>query len=255
MSEEQRKDIKVLEAKLTALGVTSEDVSNIQERQVTDTHSALVLPGRYKALGKGAIRFLFNTGVAAATPGVLQNGIQSITQKSTAGMLFSFMGASARDDQDNGCGEQALTRMAMQACDAKTLTYTYMFAGISKVNFIIAPSELDRLDVYAYESDNFGTCAPSSYVWTGRSTMAEYLDKFSKTKDPWTSNEQMLRKAIGPASILRVVAGSNDARKNAIDACLAAGILEFRGIPIEDFIVGDMNIGKIWSKFVQPLGY
>lgn len=250
---EAKRTVAELTKRLTALGVTPEQMDSVQDVEVAPGLTASILPGRGKAIAqKNKVRFMF-TGISSAknVPLALAGQLGGIVQRNLNGV--EAKGASYSSDVYSGAADQVLCRVA----NDNYSHYDFYSATVTgDINFIIHPDEMDRLDAYFLNGDKFGCCNPNEShgsSWTNRKSLE------TATQGPISaSNEIMFRRAIRPESIVKVACRSNDQRQAVIAACKAAGMNDVRGTPIEEFVVvsgsGD-SIKKFYENHLQATGY
>jgi hypothetical protein len=126
-----------------------------------------------------------------------------------------------------------------------------MFSG--SVQALVAPDELDRLDTYAYNSDQFGVCNTNDSDWNDRKPVESVIA--ANSSHYHGGNEISFRKGIDPSRILRMVCQSEAIRQKLIEQSKDAGLHAVNGVPIQDYIVVGNDMKELYDKYVKPLGY
>ena len=246
LTEEQRTvpHLTKLLSKLT----TKKDMERVKSKEVFPGYHTFTQEGRWKDLGDGAVRFLFN-GIKSqeAALSIMQTGLMGIIERNLAGI--AKFGASYPSDVGSGSGDGILARVVTES-GFSTAFSAHFAAGAFQV--IIHPKVLDRLDVYMHPSDEFGRCRPTDTAWKDRLTVGERVEKLSKYYQ--TGNEISLRKGVHPEYLLRLVTSSEPQRKALIAAAVNAGIEKVNGVPISDYIAVCTNMGEAHKRYVAPLG-
>lgn len=250
---ESKRTLPELTKRLTALGVTPEQMDSIQDVEVAPGLTASVLPGRGKAIAKkNKVRCLF-TGISSAknVPLALAGQLGGIVQRNLNGV--EAKGASYDSDVASGAADQVLCRVV----NDNYSSYDFYSATVTgDINFVIHPDEMDRLDAYFFNGDKFGCCNPSGShgsAWKSRPSLEAGTEGSMSS-----SNEIMFRRAIRPESIVKIACRSDSSRQEVLNACKAAGITEVRGIPIEEFVVvssSGSSIKKFYENHLKATGY
>ncbi|NIR31721.1 MAG: hypothetical protein GWN84_20890 [Gammaproteobacteria bacterium] len=153
-----------------------------------------------------------------------QSGLLSSRERFNRGIFTT--GMSTATDFGTGGADSVFTRIQTGAPATVPASYG--------TNFEIDPSELGRLDVYAFNDDKFGKAGPA--VLGQRLGVRGILETARRGFS--TSNEAMFRHSVPVASIRRVTVGSVSERERAVRKLTEAGIDEVNGIPVEEWIVG-----------------
>lgn len=262
---ESKRTLAELTKRLTAKGVTPEQIASIQEVEVAPGVNASILPGRGAAMvKKHNVRFMY-TGVSNPknVPLALTGQLAGIMQRNLNGVPAK--GESYSSDVKTGGADQVLARVVT---DQYAKSYDWRSSNVSgPINFIIHPDELDRLDTYMINGDGFGCCNPShtdnGHWWRNRRSVE---DTVAGKLSP--SNEVMFRRAIRPGSIKKIVCTPTkedgqlktgaEWRNDVLAACKAAGITHVEGIPIEEFVVAQESgstISQFYKDHLQVSGY
>lgn len=246
LTEDQRTvpQLTSLLSKLT----TKKDVERVKPKEVFPGYHTFVQEGRWKDLGGGAIRFLFN-GISSqeAALSVMQTGLMGIIERNLAGI--PAFGGSYSQDVASGSGDGILARVVTESGFDHGFS-SHSFSGAYQV--IIHPKAVDRLDTYMYNGDTFGRCRADAQAWQNRKTVGERVKQLSKSYH--TGNEISLRKGVHPEYLLRLVTSSEPKRKALIAAAVNVGIEKINGVPISDYIVVCTNLGDAYKRYVEPLG-
>lgn len=247
-------DAQVDSAFAGAKGIPAGALDQVVEAQVAPGVTGLMLPGRWKDLGGGkpgapAAKFVF---VGVSTPKNIVNmtntGVTCAVDRILNGLANE--GTSVGDDMETGGADYAMFRLMTQGTLGQSMT-----PGVSgSYQVVIAPDVLDRLDIALHPGDKYGCTNPShsSYGnhWKNRKSLTKAIEGHSGG-----NAELIIKRAVDPAKILRVVTDSEAYRKTLIQAYKAEGITEVNSVPIEDFVAVEDDSNAVYSKFVQPLGY
>lgn len=239
--------------KLAGLGYGAKALAALRTVSVTAGYHTHVLPGRYKKIADGKVRYLFN-GIANGVEGafnVLRYGLLSINERALHGIQVA--GGSVSEDIASGSSDSTLTRLvtddAINGGAGGWKFAAHNFAGDFQV--VISPEELDRLDAYGYKGDHYGKCRSDDSGWVNRSPLETTFGSGHTQLD----FEIGFRKGVSSGRFLRVVTGSESRRSSLIERCKKAGIQEFNGVPIDDFIVVCYTVGDCYNKYVKPHGF
>ncbi len=208
---ESKRTIEELTKRLTALGVTQEQMDSVQDVEVAPGLTASVLPGRGKAIAKkNKVRFMF-TGVNSAknVPLALTGQLSGVVQRNLNGV--EAKGTSYDSDVNSGAADQVLCRVANDSYGNNDF---YSASVTGDINYIVHPDEMDRLDAYFLNGDKFGCCNPSDShgsAWTNRKSLEDATQGSLSA-----SNEIMFRRAIRPESIVKIACRSDAKRQEVI---------------------------------------
>lgn len=234
--------------KLLSKLTTKKDVDRVKSKEVFPGYHTFIQEGRWKDLGGGGVRYLFN-GISSqeAALSVMQTGLMGIIERNLAGI--AQFGGSYSSDVASGSGDGILARVVTESAFDHSFG-SHSFPGSFQV--IIHPKVLDRLDTYMHETDRFGRCRADSSDWQHRKTVGERVKQLSKNYN--TGNEISLRKGVHPEYLLRLATSSEPKRKALIAAAVNVGIEKINGVPISDYIVVCSNLGDAYKRYVEPLG-
>jgi hypothetical protein len=271
---EPDRTVEDLKSKLAA--VPGFDMGWIDKTEYQDTFegvSSFVLPGLWKMMAQGKLKFVFNgiSSLNAAVNICSGNGLMGIHERALSGIgptSYSSGGGSPGQDIYSGSGDQILTRMVYFPAASSHGFSSHSFDGAYQA--ILHPSVLDRLDTYMHTSDNYGYCRPDhpsfhsaapdgSYTWKSRSSVLKTSESIQNSYH--TGNEIGFRKGVSSKKIIRLATQSETSnysghpgRKEFIDAMRSKGFEEVNGVPLEDFVVVVNNLQEAYDKYVKPLG-
>lgn len=232
-------------------------LKNIENKEVFHGFSGHVEKGRWRKLAGGKLQFGFHgVGTEHAIPSILLNGLAGANTRLSAGNfgitnMGPEAGASLEKDIVSGSADGVLLRPVTESGKGRSFSDHYA-DGIAQL--IIHPEEFDRLDTYQHQSDCYGVSRPDhayGSAWKTRGSLEQQMaDQQSSYK---TGAETSFRGGILPHRILRVTTADEGTRKSLIKKCKAMGVHEHNGVPIEDFIVVETNLGKAHEKYVKPV--
>lgn len=230
------------------------DPESIQKAEILDGQSSFVQAGRWRSIvkdgtGRPAVSFVL---FAASTPervaNMMRSGVIGINERNTT-LQPKGDPASYESDVASGCADNPTFRLITKSGHEHGTTM-----GVSgEYKIIIAPDEVDRLDTFMADHDNYGRCTPSDDTFTGRVSLKHQIQK--QQNNFHGSAEICFRKGVSSKKFLRVVCGSEDTRATLIDAMKKAGLSDVNGVPIEDFVAVQTNCGKVYEKYVKPAGF
>lgn len=256
---------------LLASGGSSEDVvkalkakkvysklADIQEVEILDGQVGHILPDRWKTPsgsdGKPLLRYFFHaTSTAANVPLVLRNSLGGATERIAQGSPAS----GAVNGQDYRTGGADTIQCRVSTASTKS-TGLYHGSVPGYIRFIFSPDIADRLDTIFYFGDTYGCTTPDSSSYGGeyrnRRSFQDAVGSFD-SKGGTASEEAVFVKGIHSKKCLRVACENETYRTQVLNACDAAGLHEFNGIPIEDFVVVETKQGPVYEKYVKPAGF
>jgi hypothetical protein len=148
---------------------------------------------------------------------ILKEGLLSSRERYQRGKFIK--GASTSVDFETGGADGVFVRMRTGAVSS----------GGSMFMVEIDPSEMGRMDKWAFNDDRYGRADPTLNR-VGLKQVREIIGNGSLS----SSNEVMFQGAIAPESFRAVRAG--EARSLVLEKLRREGITEINGIPIEEFI-------------------
>lgn len=230
------------------------DPSTIQKAEILDGQSSFVQAGRWRSIvkddaGKPAVSFVL---FAASTPervaNMMRSGVIGINERNTT-LQPKGNPASYESDVASGCADNPTFRLITKSGHEHGTTM-----GVSgEYKIIIAPDEVDRLDTFMADHDNYGRCTPTDDVFTSRVSLKHQIQK--QQNNFHGSAEICFRKGVSSKKFLRVVCGSETTRATLIDAMKKAGLSDVNGVPVEDFVAVQTNCGQVYEKYVKPAGF
>lgn len=258
-------NVETLKKKLKGV-VTKDQLAALRQVDGTAGRGSPIIPGIWKTLGGGTpekpvVRFVFWRVKTTSVASILKSAATGVHERLRLGLGVGC-GASETDDMTTGGADNTTMRLAT-ANGASTNVHNTGNIGYGYgrvISLIVAPEVLDRLDVHFADGDSFG-CTNYDYsggqesYWGKRDGLSKAVEKFDVGGNHGGSKELVLRRGVPPRMIKRVVADSEEHRKEVLEFCEQAGISEHNGCPIEDFIVVDGNQGAIYEKYLKPLGY
>lgn len=253
-------NVPALRKKLKGV-LTNDQIDSIRQVKGTAGRGSPIIPGLWKTLGGGTpeapvVRFLFWTVNTTGPAKIFKSAATGIHERLRMGM-GSSKGASVSSDMHSGGADLTTMRLATEG--GKNHGVSHVGSVSRPVKLIIAPEILDRLDVHIAAGDSFGCTNPNSSSYSSyfnaRGGLDKDVAKFNKGGGYGGSTEVCVRRGVPPEMIKRVCCSNESDRKSVLENCEKAGITEFNGCPIEDFIVVEDNQGAIYNKFLKPLGY
>lgn len=169
-------------------------------------------------------------GLEAVRQIVIQSGGQGLLSSRERYQRGLFVeGQSTSRDFETGGADSVFTRLRTVSGTDKRSQWT----------FELDPSELGRLDTYAFNGDNYGAAGPNPKHAMGgleRQTAAELME-LARRRQLSHSNELMLQRQVPASSIRRIVAKDGTIRKETLELFKQAGLTHYNGVPIEEFVV------------------
>jgi hypothetical protein len=240
-----------LKSLLAEAGVSEEDIANTELKEVLPGYSTHVQKGRWKKLRDKGMKFVFHGANVASAVSVVQRGALGINERNAAGL--KKVGVSPNHDINTGSSDGVLGYVAHTSTNGHNVS-NFPFAN--KIQYVMDPRVLDRLDPYLHSGDSYGTCTPYSnnrkpgHLWTARKTLEQKIENLDSDG---SDHEISFRRGIDPKSILRINADSETNRRQVIKDLRAAGIEEVNGVPVEDFVVVGGSVDNIYRKYVEPM--
>jgi len=229
-----------LTARLNKLGYSKEDIDSIRMEQVGHGTAVPVLPGRHKKI------LANNPNLAYVAHGfsspanlvkMLRTGPAGIMARQEIGLQPKGTSTSPdySPDQNSGGGDYLFLKPVTKS-EAGAFEW-------GQLEVIMDPSELDRLDLFrGNANDPYGNVHETSFV----------TRKTLESSSTATTAEIVAKQGFSPNKILKIRAGSESMRQDALTALKAAGIQEFNGMPIEDLVV---HTPDFYKKQLAPAGY
>lgn len=244
---ESQRTVQNLRNLLKQHKIKDEEIEATTHEEVFPGYSAHVERGRSKRLAGGKFRYLFNgiNSVSSAIS-ILQTGLMGIHERNLNGI--PQFGVSYSSDVNSGSGDGILVSTVTESGFGFNFQ-NHPFA--QQLQVLIHPDEADRLDTYMYRGDHFGRCRESDTDWQQRASVEKEMQ--NQQKSYATAAEMSFRRGIRKERLLRLVCPTEAVRLQAIKEAKGAGILEVNGVPIEDFIVHETNLGQAYEKYVRPL--
>ena len=144
-------------------------------------------------------------------------------------------GASPGADMKSGGSDGVFTRLGTKT----DMSYAMSFLG-DDYRVIISPDVLNRTDWYAHRGDSFGAARTTDARWQKRLGSMDFIKSETGSKysnNSFTSdNEILFRHGISTDTFVGISCQDERRRKALLDKFSAAGITEFNGVPIEDFV-------------------
>lgn len=246
---EEKRTVVELKKRLKKHGYGEQELGDLKEVEAFPGYATWTKPGRHKQLAKGKLRYLFN-GISSdeAALSIMQYGLLGIHERNLLGL--PQFGGSYPQDVASGSGDGILTRVVTDSGLSESFN-GHAFHG--KFQVLITPSEVDRLDTYVHSDDKYGTCRADNPSWKQRESIENRLE--GQQKHYSSGMEMSFRKGIGRGKLLRIVCGSEAARKGLIKQAKQMGIMQVNGVPVDDFVVVATNLGEAYTKYVKPLGF
>jgi hypothetical protein len=250
LSPKRKGDVKYLREALKG-AITQKAFDSIREVETFPGSTTHILPGRWKKLAGGKLRFFF-WGVSSpknCAKILSGGGLSGINQRLFTGA--GGKGSSANTDVNTGCADNLTLRPITANNGSGSLTMGNVTGSIW---LIVRPSEADRLDTIINTSDNFGCTNPNHHSHgSGYQKRGTVKGKIGHVGN--SSPEVIFRNGIGIASVLRCACASEDRRKEIMSHLRALGTEEINGVPIEDFIVVTSDRSDVYKKYVKPMGF
>lgn len=161
------------------------------------------------------------------------DGFAATNYRITSGM--KKCGASPGADMKSGGSDGVFTRLGTKT----DMSYAMSFLG-DDYRVIISPDVLNRTDWYAHRGDSFGAARTTDARWQKRLGSMDFIKSETGSKysnNSFTSdNEILFRHGISTDTFVGISCQDERRRKALLDKFSAAGITEFNGVPIEDFV-------------------
>ncbi len=197
-------------------------------REVSPGHHALYSRKVAKELEEAGVQWV--THKSGSGPEVIEQvlatpeaGLLSSRERYQRGLFVE--GMSTDEDFKTGGADSVFTRL--QTTNPADLQATY-----GRWTFQIDPSELGRLDAYAFNEDNYG----KANAHESRETVSEMADIVRRGRLSGT-NEVMFQRQVGRSSIRRVIANTIPDRDDLLKRLRARGVHEINGVPVDEFVV------------------
>jgi len=230
------------------------DLDQVVEEEVFPGFTTFVDKGRYRRLYDQGFRFIVQGIKDRVVASVCTSGVLGSNERASRG-IGSVNETSKEADIASGGSDQALNYLITEAKLGQDFGAGQPFVG--SVQAVIHPREIGRLDYFFHPCDGWGTTAPydtgsaSGEWWRDRVTMDKAIELLQTTKKSSTT-EAAVRTGIPRQSILRITCSSEQLRTKLINTCTGSGVQDCNGVPIEDFIVVERNMGEVYRKYVEP---
>lgn len=215
--------------------ITDARVAKMELQEVFPGYSTYVDAGAQMEYRKAGLTHIW-AGVDSADSVVAicqSDGFTATNYRITSGM--KKCGASPGADMHTGGADSVFTRIGVAGSKQN---YNSSYLG-DTYRVIIDPNELNRTDWYAYDYDNYGNA---------RDDLPDRLhpvDFIKKMKSKYKGgNEIMFRHGISTENFVGISCQDDNARAMLLESFKDAGITEYNGIPIEDFVHVSREIGQ-----------
>ena len=231
---------------------------NVTLEEVFPGYSSYVEKGRLKRMQDNGYRYSVQGIGPEYIVSIVTTGLLGISERTeyAVGKPNEDIGISETADVRSGSADGALSYMVPEAKFHLDFGADYpKCAGqpfAKGTQAIIHPKEIERLDVYHLWGDSYGTTDPDGSCgakWVGRQPLEKAIKKMGSN---FGTNETSFRRGVPPQSILRITTSDEYKRKQMISSLLGADIVEVNGVPVEDFIVVEQNMGEVYRKYVEP---
>ncbi len=210
------------------------DVKKLIAQQNSLGYEEPVIPGRWKKYRKEGVRFLYHhfetadavvRGISGADGG--KGGLLSTVARTENGIIR--MGSSSSEDLNTGGASSAFARIVgeLSTSAAKKWYSEYHYTAI------VNPQILDRTDWYAYNYDNWGRTADSSF--TSRAGADDHIKTVVRSGQ--RDNEIMFRNAVAREDILLFAVPDEAMRSSMLESLSSSGVTTIRGQALDEMVV------------------
>lgn len=177
------------------------------------------------------------------------DGFTATNYRITAGM--KKCGASPAADMRSGGADNVFTRLGCKV----DMDYQMSFLG-EDYRVIISPEVMNRTDWYAHRGDSYGVAKLDDPRWKKRLGTTEFIkSETGSTYDFTCSNEILFRHGIGTDQFVGISCQDECRRQILLEKFKDAGVTEFNGVPIDEFVTVTKKVGEDSMRGVQGLSY
>ncbi len=226
---------KAIDDILAKAGIDDKRIQGMQLKEVFPGYSTYVDDSASMLYRKaGATHVWAGVDSPDAVVAICQSdGFAATNYRITSGM--KKCGASPGADMKSGGSDGVFTRLGTKT----DMSYAMSFLG-DDYRVIISPDVLNRTDWYAHRGDSFGAARTTDARWQKRLGSMDFIKSETGSKysnNSFTSdNEILFRHGISTDTFVGISCQDERRRKALLDKFSAAGITEFNGVPIEDFV-------------------
>lgn len=208
-----------------------------KEYEVNSSYYTLKMPDivTEKFKEKGGLFLFHSVATEDNLPFILKDGLLSTKERFGRGLLTN--GMSSFEDIKTGGADNVFVRIVTKHEDSLDMSP----AGKITIDL----DELSRTDWYAYNTDRFGTTEISALK--GRRNAFDHIKGLTDSYSG--DNEIMLRNGISPKAFKHFIAYDEQDRQQIIDKLTRAGITEFNGKPISEFIAVASDFDEYWKEY------
>jgi len=252
-------NVETLRKKLKGV-LTKDQIASIRQVKGTVGRGAPIIPGLWKTLGGGTpdkpvVRFLFWTVNTTSPARIIKSAATGIHERLRLGV---GVGKGTSESSDMASGGADATTVRIATVGGKHHGVSNVGSVSRPVKLIIAPEILDRLDIHIASNDSYGCTNPNNSnasYFTGRKGLSQAVKHFNDQGNYGGSTEVVIRRGVPPEMIKRICCSNESDRKDILERMEKAGVTEWNGCPIEDFVVVENNQDAIYNKYLKPLGY
>lgn len=224
--------LKELEALAKASKVDLKRLNKVVDQEVYPGYITQVEQGRSQAYKKAGAEYLW------AGAGHESNRVADLFKTESPGLMSGLQrtlngvfgrGASSSSDFGTGGADSVFLRIATKS--GKGHDYGDHFSG-GGYQVIVGTKEMNRLDWFAHESDQYGRTGGSDFA--NRKPALEHVK--SLQREYRSGNEIMFRRGIAKENIIAVHCRDNYSKKALVDEFKSRGIYRINGVAIEDFV-------------------
>jgi len=158
------------------------------------------------------------------------SGLMSSYERYKRGVIVH--GPSTDRDFDTGGGSFVFTRAVNENALDRNPSFNEFFPHFDAATIIVDPSQLDRLDWFAYQTDNYGSTEPEKF--DKRPSAKEF---FEKEKVHFNDgNEVMFKRGIPKEAFKALVVDNGTQKNKVVEQLRNHGINEVNGTPVEEFV-------------------
>lgn len=177
------------------------------------------------------------------------DGFTATNYRITAGM--KKCGASPGADMKSGGADNVFTRLGCKV----DMDYQMSFLG-EDYRVIISPEVMNRTDWYAHRGDSYGVAKLNDSRWKKRLGTTDFIKSETGSKYDFTcDNEILFRHGIGTDQFVGISCQDERRRQVLLEKFRDAGVTEFNGIPIDEFVTVTKKVGEDSMRGVQGLSY
>jgi hypothetical protein len=224
--------------------LTQEARENIEFQEVYPGYTTAVEKGKHKEYADkyGVRALMMKIDDENLSKIMSSTGLMSSAERYKRGVLIT--GPSSDKDFQTGGADYVFTRAINEEAIDRDRSFDEFFPYFDSATLIIDPEQFDRLDWFAYHSDNCGSTQEN--IYDKRPTAEEFFKK--EQSHFHDGNEVMFKRGIPREAIQAAVVNNGTQKDKLVTQLRNRGIKEINGKPVEDFIKVAIKFSQYFEK-------